>query len=377
MMTRFSRILAAALAVVSLVLAAGCEQRPTGYDPNPNSPEGVPTAAAQLLAYRNAGLRVLARDYQSANIDSAESFAQAFPGPTTMPLLLLLDGTPANTFELYRINGGGKFERTADYPLQSIFKYVNAGYESFFSTDPSPGTYAPPSYLARGLVNGVASHQSPLSNEGRLTGSGVLPITYNGDLQPIDSLFTVSWVGVPGAVGYWVHIYEKPTPGAQRLESSLPAPIAYITAGDEFIGYRAGNNPGGSVQFKLGDTSLLTLKYIPALLGHDYFVRVTGIDATGQVIAQTPGNLDSLAMSADLAYLAPPTYSPDKTKLYFSLGGTKVARRALTPRITDGDGAQGAAPAMNLTVVRHNPLIQSPYVGPFRSLTPLRRAGNR
>ena len=173
-MTRFSRILAAALAVVSLVLAAGCEQRPTGYDPNPNSPEGVPTAAAQLLAYRNAGLRVLARDYQSANIDSAESFAQAFPGPTTMPLLLLLDGTPANTFELYRINGGGKFERTADYPLQSIFKYVNAGYESFFSTDPSPGTYAPPSYLARGLVNGVASHQSPLSNEGQLS------ITYRG-----------------------------------------------------------------------------------------------------------------------------------------------------------------------------------------------------
>ena len=376
-MTRFSRILAATLAVVSLVLAAGCEKRPTGYDPNPNSPEGVPAGDARLLAYRNAGLRVVAIDYLPSPIDSAETFAQAFPGPTTMPLLLLLDGTVANTFELFRRNGGGKFERTADYALQSIFKYVSAGYESFFSTDPSPGSYAPPSYLARGLVDGVASHQSPLSNEGKLAVPNVLPITYNGDLQPLDSLFTVSWVGVPGAVGYWVHIYEKPTPGGQRVESSLPSPIAYITAADEFIGYRPGNNPGGSVQFKLGDTSLLTLKYVPALLGHDYFVRVSGVNSDGQVMAQTPGNIDSLAITPDLAFLAPPTYSPDKTKLYFSLGGTKVARRTLTPHITDGDGAQASEPALNLTVVRHNPLVQSPYAGPFRPLTPLRRAGRR
>ena len=377
-MTRFSRILAAAVALVSLVLAAGCEKRPTGYDPNPNSPEGVPAADARLLAYRNAGLRVVAIDYLATPIDSAVSYAQAFPGPTTMPLLLLLDGTVANTFELYRRDGGGKFERTADYALKSMFKFVNAGYEYFFSTDPTPGSFAPPSYLARGLVNGVASHQSPLSNEARYTVTDVLPITYNGDLQPLDSLFTVSWVAVPGAVGYWVHIYEKPTPGGQRVESALPAPFAYTTAADEFIGYRPGNNPGGSVQFKLGDTAgLLTLWYVPALLGHDYFVRVSGVNADGEVMAQTPGNLDSLTITPELAYLAPPTYSPEKTKLYFSLGGTKVARRTLTPRITDGDGAQGSAPAMNTKVERHNPLVQFPYVGPFRSLTPLRRAGRR
>jgi hypothetical protein len=375
-MTRYSRILAAATALVSLVLAAGCEKRPTGYDPNPNTPEGVPAADARLLAYRNAGLRVVAIDFLPNPIDSAESFAQAFPGPTSLPLLLLLDGTFANSFELYRRSSAGTFERTSDYALQSVFKYVNAGYESFFSTDPAPSSYAPPSYLARGLVNGVASHQSPLSNEGRLATPDVLPITYNGDLQPLDSLFTVSWVGVPGAVGYWVHIYEKPIPGGQRVESSLPAPIAYITAADEFIGYRAGNNPGGSVQFKLGDTSLLTLKYTPALLGHEYLVRVSGVNADGQVMAQTPGNIDSLSITPDLAYLAPPTYSPDKTKLYFSLGGTKVARRVLT-HVNAGDGADGSAPALNTTVERHNPLVRVPYVGPYRPLTPLARAGHR
>lgn len=375
-MTRYGRILAAATALVSLVLAAGCEKRPTGYDPNPNTPEGIPAADARLLAYRNAGLRVVAIDFLPNPIDSAESFAYAFPGPASMPLLLLIDGTVANAFELYRRSSGGAFERTADYPLQSVFKYVNAGYETFFSTDPSPSAYAPPSYLARGLVNGVASHGSPLSNEGRLAVPNVLPITYNGDLQPLDSLFTVSWVAVPDAVGYWVHIFEKPIPGGQRVQSALPSPIAYLTAGDEFIGYKAGNNPGGSVQFKLGDTSLLTLKYIPALLGHDYYVRVSGVNADGQVIAQTPGNLDSVSITPDLAYLAPPTYSPEKTKLYFSIGGTKVARRA-PAHLTADAGADGSAPAPNATVERHNPLVRFPYVGPSRPLTPLARAGHR
>ena len=348
-MTRFTRRLATVpvwFALLTLALVAGCEKRPTGYDPNPNSPEGVTSPDAQLLGYRNAALRVMVRDYASTNVDSVVTGAQAFPGSTEMPLLLLLDGTVANTFEMYRRSSGGKFERTTDYDLQSVFKFLNAHYEAFFTTDPAPGSFSPSTYLARGLVaGGAATHQSPLSNESHLTAPDVLPITYNGDLQPFDSLFTVSWVGVPGAVGYWVHIYEKPIAGGDRLTSSLPAPIAYITAADEFIGYRPGNNPGGSVQFKLGDTSLLTLKYVPALLGHDYYVRVSGVNSDGQIMAQTPGNLDSLALSADLAYLAPPSYSADKTKVFFSLGGTKVARRPPAPHLTDGDAALAPAPA--------------------------------
>ncbi len=377
-MTRSTRKLAtlpALFALLALASALGCEKRPTGLDPNPNAPEGVRSADARLLASHNLALRVLVRDYASTNVDSAEFGAQAFAGPTSMPLLLLLDGTVANSFELYRRDGAGKFQRTGDYTLQSVVKYVNVGYELFFSTDPAPGSYSPPSYLARGLVNGVASHQSPLSNESHLAGPGLLPITYNGDLQPLDSLFVVSWVGVPGAVGYWVHIYEKPIAGGERLLSSLPSPIAYVTAGDQFLGYRAGNNPGGSVQFRLGDPSLLTLKYHPPLLGHDYQVRVSGVDATGQVIAQTPGDLDSLSLSADIAFLAPPSYSPEKTKVFFSLGGTRVARRRLAPRITDGDAGQASAPAPGLTLERNIPQVRFPFIGPFRPLMSPRRAG--
>jgi len=369
-MTRFTRRLATApvwFALLALALAAGCEKRPTGYDPNPNTPEGVYAPDAQLLVYRNAALRVMVRDYASTNVDSVVVGATAFPGSTEMPLLKLLDGTAANTFEMFRRNGGGKFERTTDYDLQSEAKYLNAHYESFSTTDPAPGSFAPSSYMARGLLaGGAATHQSPLSNESRLTATDVLPITYNGDLQPLDSLFTISWVGVPGAVGYWVHIYEKPIAGGDRLTSSLPAPIAYITAADEFIGYRPGNSPGSSVQFKLGDTSLLTLKYVPALLGHEYYVRVSGVNSDGQIMAQTPGNLDSLNLSADLAYLAPPGYSPEKTKVFFSLGGTKVVRRP-PAHLTDGDAAQAPAPEASMSVEHHSSLVRFPWIGPFRA----------
>ena len=374
-MTRWSRWFVAVLALGALALAAGCEKRPTGFAPNPNAPEGTPSSEARLLAYHDLALPVLARDYGSKNIDSVKVGAQAFAGAPTMPLLLLLDGTPANSYELYRRDGGGKFQRTGDYPLQSVAKFVNVGYEAFFSTDPTPGTFAPPTYLGRGLVDGVASHASPLSNEGRLPLLDVQPITYNGEHEPFDSLFVVSWVGVTGATGYWIHIYEKPIASGERLLSSLPAPIAYVTAGDLFLGFRAGNNPGGSVQFRLGDTGLLTLKSRPPLLGHDYLVRVTAVDADGQVIAQTPGDLDSLSLSPDVAFLAPPSYSPDKTKLFFSLGGTKVARRRPLHTIK-GAVADEPAPASQ-TLERLLPQVRFPYVGPLRSATPAYRAERR
>lgn len=339
-MTRFSRKYAVAAALLALVAAAGCESRPTGFDPNPDRPEGTPSANARLVSYRNHALRVMVRDYASADIDSIVHAVRAFPGDATMPLLLLMDGTAASAFEMYRRNDAGKFERTSDAAVTSRFKYVSSGFEEFFTTDPAPSSFAPTSYIARGLVDGVATHQSPLSNEVQLTQADLEPITYNGNLFPLDSLFTVSWVGVPNAVGYWVHIYEKPISGAERMRSAFPSPIAYQTAADLLIAYRDGNNPGGSVSFQLGDPTLLTLKRTAPLLGHDYLVRVSGVDATGQVIAQTPGDLDSLGLSADLAYLLGPTMVIDKAKVFFSLGGTKVARRRLG-HVTSGAGEAG------------------------------------
>ncbi len=376
-MTRFSKCFTVVAALVALAAAGGCEKRPTGFDPNPNAPEGIRAANARLVSYRNRGLRVMVRDYASLNIDSAVTTAQAFAGSNTMPLLLLLDGTPANSFEMYRRDDAGRFERTSDFALSSTFKYVNAGYESFFTTDPSPSGYAPSSYLARGLVDGIASHQSPLSNEGQLTtGTGLLPIIYNGSLQPLDSLFIVSWVGVPGAVGYWLHIYEKPIAGFERLISSLPAPIAYTTAGDLLIAYREGNAPGASVQFQLGDTTLLTLKSRAPLLGHDYIVRVSGVNATGHVIAQTPGDLDSLGLSTDLAFLLPPTFGVDKTKVFFSLGGIKVARRSLITR-GPADGTSEPAAAVQSGIERHVAPIVFPFTTPASLSATPRRAGRQ
>src|SRR5262245_50183120 len=148
-MTRSSWKVAAVAALLALLAAVGCEKRPTGFDPDPNRPEGVTSADARLLSYRNYGLRVMVRDYATPDIDSVEYSLNAFPGPQTMPLLLIEDGTPASAFELYRRDDGGKFERTSDATLTSRFKYVNAGYEEFFTPDPSPSAYAPSSYLAR------------------------------------------------------------------------------------------------------------------------------------------------------------------------------------------------------------------------------------
>jgi hypothetical protein len=368
-MTRFPRWCIPAFLVGALALAAGCEKRPAGYDPDPNRPEGVTTTDTKLVAYRNQALRVMIRDYASTNIDSVVVGVSAFTGPTTMPLLLLFDATQSNQFEMYRRDSGGKFQRTTDFDLDSHFKYISAGIETYFTSDPAPGAYQPPTYLARGLLNGVATHASPLSNEARMLQTDLPPVTYNGPLFPTDSLFTLSWLGVPGAAGYWIHAYEKPIAAGQRLTCAIPGPLSYLTAGDMLIAYYNGNNPGGSVQYQLGSPGLVTLRYNPPLLGHDYFIRITAVDGTGQVIAQTPGDLDSLAMTADLAYLAPPTFSQDKSKMFFSLGGPKVTRRppsrgpALTEGLPSGEPGPGALPSG--PAERHVATITFPAVAPW------------
>ena len=368
-MTRLLKWCIPAVLAGALAVAAGCEKRPTGFDPDPNHPEGVSTSQAQLVAYRNQALRVMIRDYASTNIDSVVVGVSAFPGPTTMPLLLLFDATQSNQFEMYRRDSGGRYQRTGDFDLDSHFKYVSAGVETYFTTDPDPGSYQPPTYLARGVLNGVVTHLSPLSNEPHMLQTDLPPITYNGELFPLDSLFTLSWVGVPGAVGYWIHAYAKPIAASQRLTCSLPAPLSYLTAGDLLIGYYSGNNPGGSVQYKLGSPGILTLRSNPPIVGTPYCIRITAIDGTGQAIAQTPGDLDSLNLTADLAYLAPPTFSPDKTKMFFSLGGPAVQRRAKSgPALVAGPaGGQGVetvtAPAGPLE--RHVAPVMFPAVTPW------------
>ena len=364
-MTRSRKWCAVALALAALALAAGCEKRPTGFDPNPASPEGAPSADVKLITFHNAPLSVTALDYASPDLSQTTVGVSAFAGAPSLPLLLVLDGTSANTFETYRRDDAGRFVRTTDFPLQSKFKFVNAGFEEFFTPDPAPSRYSPPSYLARGLLDGVATHASPLSNESRLVQSDVLPIVYNGLQDPRDSLFVISWIGVPGAVGYWIHAFEKPNAGSQRLIMSLPAPIAYLTAGDLLIGYYQGNNPGGTVSYRLGDP-LFKLKSGPPLVGHDYFIRISGVDATGQVIAQTPGDVDSISMSPDLAFLAPPTFSAEKTKLFFENGGTKVARR---PPFGIGSVVAGES-AGAATIERHIADVRFPVAGPIQVIRP-------
>jgi hypothetical protein len=368
-MTRSRKWFSAVLALAALMLAAGCEKRPTGFDPNPNMPEGATSADVKLVTYRNVAWPVLVLDTESGNTQLVG--ASAFDGPEDTPLLLVLDGTPSNTFEMYRRDDGGRFVRTTDFLIQSKFKFVNFGFEEFFSPDLTPSHYSPPTYLARGLLDGVATHASPLSNESRM-GNAVpdfLPITYNGNLQPLDSLFTISWIGVPGAVGYWIHVFELPIPSAHALLASLPAPLAYKTAGDLLIGFYAGNNPGGSIQYRLGDP-LFRLKMERPLLGHDYYVRITGVDESGQVVAQTAGDLANVALTADLASLLPPDFPPDKSRLFFFTGGARVTRRHLSR----GDASVIAGgTGESATAVSHIADLRFPVIRPLsrRSKLPI------
>ena len=246
-MTRFSRILAAALAVVSLALAAGCEKRPTGYDPNPNSPEGVPAVDARLLAYRNA---VRCGVTTPTPIDSAGSRRRS---PARRPCRCCCCSTGRQHVRAlpsqWRGTSSARGLRAA-----GVFKYVNAGYE--FSSAPTlPGSAHRHRTWRAGRGRG-ATPESPLSNE---------PWPCRMCCRSLQRRPAALRLAVHGVVGRGAALWA----GSTSTEATPRRQRVLVAAGADRVHHRGRRvhrlppreQPGRLVQFKLRGTGLLTLKY--------------------------------------------------------------------------------------------------------------------
>ena len=78
----------------------------------------------------------------------------------------------------------------------------------FAFSDPNPATDSLKAYLGRSVMMGVSSSSSQLTNRAQAKSTGTITqIIYTGEPSPPDSLFRMSWNAVPGAAGYWIHIY--------------------------------------------------------------------------------------------------------------------------------------------------------------------------
>jgi hypothetical protein len=220
------------------------------------------------------------------NIISTFTYAREAPGVLHT---MVLDHTNASGYQMFRRSADGGFEAMTDYTLLPSRKWLSTQWELYELTDRHPSTYSPATYLGRGLLSGVVGPNSPMTNEALFAGS--LPtatITYQDSLGPADSLFRMTWSSVPGAAGYWVHVYQfrNTASNDEVRQSGTPAPIWNGRVKDQFVGYvPAAATPGPFASYTLGGPGARVLMFTPPIHGQEYLVRVTAVDPNGRVTA--------------------------------------------------------------------------------------------
>ena len=284
--------LVALLALGAAAVAAGCAKKVTSVDSSFTKLEGVPDARTILMIYPE---ETAASSVWADTLDSGVDLPghpgdgldrrtdSTYARPTGLLHVLLLDGTKASGFELFRSAPNGGLMKVSDFHLVADRKWLSTGWEAYESTVGIPAGYTP-SFVARGLLAGVAGPQSPLSNVTTPATALFTPtITYRDSLVPSDSLFNISWSAVPGAAGYWLQVYSFSSRATtlEQASSGQPTPIWNGNVNNNFVGYVA----APATHYKLGSPGALVLTFSPPIRNREYRVRVTAVDAAGRVIA--------------------------------------------------------------------------------------------
>ncbi|MCC6349458.1 MAG: hypothetical protein IT347_07695 [Candidatus Eisenbacteria bacterium] len=307
-MTRFLTprvLLALALAALALPFAlAGCARKITSVDAAYTQLEGTPDPEAQLMVWPDMPTYVYyyldrgtAGPSESDSLVSTESVYRNGPGAVQT---MLLDGGNGSGFEFFRRASNGGFEPMRDYIVNAPRKWLDSHWELYELTDSRPSGFSPATYMARGLLAGATTTRSPLTNPARLTGATTSSLVYTGQAFPAkaDSNFTMSWGAIAGAAGYWLHVYQfRPSAlNAEYVLSGTPRPVWNGLVRDQFVGYVA----APATSYKLGSpTGARVLTYSPPISGQVYLVRVTAVDADGQVIAWIGSDFSGLRVDAE------------------------------------------------------------------------------
>jgi hypothetical protein len=293
------RLVILALAALTLPIAlAGCSKKVTSVDADYTELEGTPDPLAQLYVWPDVSTEVHYYDdigtpgpSESDTLLRVENVYRYGPGVVRT---MLLDGGLGSGFEYFRRSPNGAYAPMRDYVVTLPHKWLESHWELYELTDTRPSGYTPATYQARGQIEGMATTTSPLSNEARVTGTTLNSMVYTGNLFPAraDTNFTMSWGDVPGAVGYWMHVmqFRSTATTDEVIQSATPAPVWNGRVRDQFVGYVA----APTTSYKLGTPGALVLTYTPPISGQNYLVRITAVDAQGQVIAYIGTNLDNI-----------------------------------------------------------------------------------
>lgn len=225
---------------------------------------------------------------------------------------VIVDYVQSTGYQLFRQEEGGGYRQFADFAVRAARRWADRSYyagpqgvqvlnpgQLFAFADRGPNSLALKAYVARGVISGLSSTTSPLTNRGSTPDSTTIPpLLYTGVIAPPDSLIPMSWEAISGAASYWVHIYQKRADinsADDAIGIAQPSPVAQGQVRDLFLGHF----PGAITAYKLGDpppagSRILVYRVLPGL--QEVLVRVSAVDAEGRMIASTGslGDRDSV-----------------------------------------------------------------------------------
>jgi len=227
----------------------------------------------------------------------------------------------ANGYQLFRQENGGGYRSFTDFWLSPERRFSDRSYyagasgavsmapaQVFLFSDATPAPIPARGYVGRAQISGYTGSAYPLTNLGVTPDTTTIPTVHYTGLTgtpgnpqsgpaPPDSLLALSWDPIPGAAGYWVHIYQKRLDirvSEEAIAIAQPAPIATGKVRDKFIGFF----PAPLTGYKLGEplppgARVLTYRVLIGL--QEVFVRVSAVDASGRMIActSTSGSMDA------------------------------------------------------------------------------------
>jgi len=283
------RIALVAAVVVAALAMAGCSKKITSVDANFTAPEGQFNADARLIVYPDVPVAVehwvdFLPDGPGIE-DSLASTEQVSTAPGTL-YGMILDGTPASGYQALRRESNGGYAQVKDYVLNPVVRFLESQWEVYTFSDGRPSGYDPPAYIGRGVVSGQVTPSSPLTNVSQLLTSSIPAIHFTADPFPRDSNFTMSWDAVPGAVGYWIQVYQYKGSSESQLLVAHPAPLLPTDTRNYFVGYVA----APATEYKLGGTGAMVLTRRTTLTGVEYLVKIVAVNDRGELAAFSYGD---------------------------------------------------------------------------------------
>ncbi|MEO5617652.1 MAG: hypothetical protein ABIS67_07755 [Candidatus Eisenbacteria bacterium] len=319
------------IALAMTALLSGCGSKKLVVNPAFTTPEGIPSSSMELITFYdmpNFKIRMIDRgalgqvNIGADTVNNDQIARDAFTrSPVIIPIQaylpgtvrgLVLNRTPAEGLEVFRTESNGAVRRIFEFAVPVTRRWIDGLSESYEFTDSDPKRVANATYYTRGLLGGSAGASSPLSNGSRLTTTsftniqylanrdGTLPVAGGGVPAPAESTFLMRWSPVTGTARYLIHVFQYQSRALslrERVLTGAPAPILPGVASDIFIA----SVPGSVTEYKMGAPGATIYTFRTPRLRAEYFVRISAIDANGQMIGMTTG--PTITQTSDLGQI--------------------------------------------------------------------------